>query len=169
MKTITPLIAVIILTAGLLAQTTSYNRKSETAKADDLQETVHKQSATTRFFCGDSLTDTRDGKKYPTVLIDDKCWMAANMNIGIRINAGVNQANNGVYEKYCYNNDEAWCDLYGGLYQLNEAWENNTSGAYALFVSDIDWKEPYVALYNWYATVNENGLCPEGWHVPDHL
>jgi uncharacterized protein (TIGR02145 family) len=25
----------------------------------------------------------------------------------------------------------------------------------------------YGGLYNWYAVNNNNGLCPEGWHVPN--
>ncbi|MEI6456550.1 MAG: hypothetical protein WCO93_09705, partial [bacterium] len=27
------------------------------------------------FTCGDSITDSRDGKKYSTILIDTQCWM----------------------------------------------------------------------------------------------
>ncbi len=31
-----------------------------------------------------------------------------------------NMTNNGIIEKYCYDNNEANCDIYGGLYQWNE-------------------------------------------------
>ena len=41
-----------------------------------------------------------------------------------------------------------------------------TTGAYAWYNNDIGWKVSYGALYNWYATVDANGLCPTGWHVP---
>jgi uncharacterized protein (TIGR02145 family) len=50
----------------------------------------------------------------------------------------------------------------------NNAWLNLTSGAYAWYDNDISWKDKYGALYNWYATVDTNGLCPTGWHVPTY-
>ena len=43
------------------------------------------------------------------------------MNIGIRIDGNVAQSDNELIEKYCYNNAEDSCDVYGGLYQWNEA------------------------------------------------
>jgi len=46
------------------------------------------------------------------------------------------------------------------------AWQNNTTGAYAWYENDIIWKDSYGALYNWHAVNNTNGLCPAGWHVP---
>jgi uncharacterized protein (TIGR02145 family) len=49
--------------------------------------------------------------------------------------------NDGVIERYCYNDDPANCDLFGGLYQWSEAMQYvETSGA--------------------------RGICPEGWHIP---
>lgn len=48
----------------------------------------------------------------------------------------------------------------------NSAWQNNSSGAYAWHGNDINWKDKYGALYNWYATINNNELCPPGWQVP---
>ncbi len=46
------------------------------------------------------------------------------------------------------------------------AWYNLTSGAYVWYDNDISWKDKYGALYNWYATIDSNGLCPSGWRVP---
>jgi uncharacterized protein (TIGR02145 family) len=48
------------------------------------------------------------------------------------------------------------------------AWSSLTSGAYCWYNNDIEWKDSYGALYNWFATVDDNGLCPTGWHVPTH-
>ncbi|HNS18342.1 MAG TPA: FISUMP domain-containing protein [Bacteroidales bacterium] len=96
------------------------------------------------FECGDILFDSRDGKTYATVLIDTQCWMAENLNIGTKINStqsGSQQQDNGTIEKYCYNNDEANCDIYGGLYEWPEAMQ------YAV-------------------TQRSQGICPVGWHVP---
>jgi uncharacterized protein (TIGR02145 family) len=49
----------------------------------------------------------------------------------------------------------------------NEAWASNTNGAYAWYNNNIEWKNIYGGLYNYYAVVNSNGLCPDGWHVPN--
>lgn len=145
MKTILTLIAVLTLTAGLLAQTAANKGKSGTTKAYYMHEAPLKQSATTRFSCGDSITDTQYGNKYPTVLIGNQCWMGSNLK--------TTKYSNGTPIEYPGIN--------------NIEWESNTNGAYAWFVNDIEFKEPYGALYNWYAVVNQNGLCPQGWHVPD--
>jgi uncharacterized protein (TIGR02145 family) len=93
------------------------------------------------FLCGDSFTDLRDGKVYSTVLIGNQCLMAENLNIGEMINGNSNMSNNGVIEKYCYNNDPANCDTYGGLYQWNEMMEYTT-------------------------TQGVRGICPSSWHLP---
>ncbi len=93
------------------------------------------------FNCGDPLIDTRDGQCYATVQIGVQCWMAENLNIGNRIDLGSNQFDNGLIEKYCYNNSETYCNIYGGLYQWNEMM-NYTTGAGA------------------------QGICPEGWYLP---
>jgi len=52
-----------------------------------------------------------------------------------------NQSNNGIIEKYCYNNDSNYCDIYGGLYQWHEAMAYETASS-------------------------TKGICPEGWHIP---
>ncbi len=92
-------------------------------------------------YCGDSITDTRDGKRYATVLIGNQCWMAQDLNIGARIDAPAFQTDNSIVEKYCYDNLESNCDLWGGLYQ---------------------WPE----LMGYTATPGTRGICPAGWHVP---
>lgn len=93
------------------------------------------------FICGELLTDDRDGQTYATVQIGDQCWMAENLNYGTMISSGAYQNNNGVPEKYCYNNSTTYCDNLGGLYQWNE-------------------------MMNYNSTAGGQGLCPDGWHVP---
>lgn len=91
--------------------------------------------------CGDLAIDERDGKLYQTIQIGRQCWMKENLNYGNRINGIEQQINNAVPEKYCYNDDEANCDVYGGLYQWDEMMQySNTPGV--------------------------QGLCPDGWHLP---
>ena len=91
------------------------------------------------FTCGDPFTDPRNEQIYTTVLIGDQCWMAENLNIGTMISG--NMSNNGVIEKYCYENNTANCDEYGGLYQWNEIMQYTT-------------------------TQGAQGICPSGWHLP---
>ena len=65
-----------------------------------------------------------EGQLYNTVQIGSQCWMKENLNVGIMIDLVQQQSNNGIIEKYCYNNDSANCEIYGGMYQLNEALNN---------------------------------------------
>jgi len=91
-----------------------------------------------QFICGDLVT--YEGKTYRTILIDSQCWFQENLNVGTRINGSVNQTDNGLLEKHCYNDEESNCDFYGGLYQWDEMMQ--------------------------YVTTNAQGICPSGWHIP---
>ena len=91
------------------------------------------------FYCGDTLKDLRDGQKYATVLIGRQCWMKQNLNVGSQISSSTYMTNNGILEKYYYNNDSVVNSMYGGLYQLDEAMNYN---------SDV------------------HGICPYMWHLP---
>ncbi len=96
-----------------------------------------------------TLTDKRDGKTYKTVKIGGQWWMAENLNVGKTVKgqqAGLWQTNNGIIEKYVYEDDEKNADIYGGLYNWEEA---------------MDYSEPS-NLSN--KTVQ--GICPCGWHIP---
>ncbi|RLD44810.1 MAG: hypothetical protein DRI89_02670 [Bacteroidetes bacterium] len=92
--------------------------------------------------CGE-LTIDYGGQIYHTVQIGNQCWMKENLNIGIRIDGSEDMLDNQVIEKYCYYNNEANCDVYGGLYQWDEMMQ------YTLMES-------------------AQGICPDGWHVPNH-
>jgi uncharacterized protein (TIGR02145 family) len=89
-----------------------------------------------------TVTDS-EGNVYNTVLIGEQCWMKENLNIGTMIcgGYGIDQLNNGIIEKYCYNNDPNLCDAYGGLYQWREMMDYGD--------------EP-----------GAQGICPNGWHIP---
>jgi uncharacterized protein (TIGR02145 family) len=93
------------------------------------------------FVCGNDFVDPRDEQVYPTKLIDDQCWMAKNLNVGVQIFTGTFPSNNGIIEKFCYNNLPANCETYGGYYQWNEA-------------------------MNYTLTEGSQGICPAGWHIP---
>ncbi len=98
------------------------------------------------WMCGSPMTDNRDGKIYNTILIGTQCWLAQNMNMGIKIDPSQQQQNNSIIEKYCYNDLESNCNIYGGLYQWDE-------------------------MMNYAASSNNipsgvQGVCPTGWHIP---
>jgi uncharacterized protein (TIGR02145 family) len=98
----------------------------------------------TGFGCGTQLSDKRDGKSYSTISIGTQCWMMQNLNLGNRIDGTTPQTNNGIFEKYCYNNLESNCDVYGGLYRWDEMMQYST-------------------------TESNQGVCPDGFHLAsDH-
>ena len=87
---------------------------------------------------GDGITDI-DGNEYYTVIIGDQEWMAENLRV-------TRDADGNDINRYCYDDDEANCELYGGLYTWHTVMNgesssnNNPSGV--------------------------QGICPTGWHVP---
>lgn len=91
------------------------------------------------FQCGTLLSYQEEN--YNTVQIGNQCWMAENLNSGTMINSTVLQLNNDNIEKYCPNNIEDNCDIYGGLYQWNEMMKYSTEEG-------------------------SQGICPTGWHLP---
>jgi PEGA domain./Fibrobacter succinogenes major domain (Fib_succ_major). len=48
----------------------------------------------------------------------------------------------------------------------SETLQKITTGAYTWYQNDTSFKNTYGALYNYYAVVDSNNLCPAGWHVP---
>ena len=91
--------------------------------------------------CG-VMTDD-EGHTYGTVQIGGQCFMAENINIGTMLGAGTTEptTTDNIIQKWCYNNLESNCVLYGGLYNWNEAMRGASfSGA--------------------------RGICPSGWHIP---
>ena len=106
------------------------------------------------FNCGQTLFYS--GEYYPTVLINSKCWLAKNLNVGIMNSAAYDQYDNQVIEKYCYNSDTSNCRTYGGLYQWAEA-VNYLNGA-----SNTSSPNP---PFNG----NIQGICPFSWHLPSDI
>ena len=92
------------------------------------------------FICGISKINY-EFKYYSTVQIGTQCWLKENLDVGGMIPGSEVQTNNSVIEKYCYDDNETNCQLYGGLYRWNEAMQ-------------------YVI------TPGAQGICPPGWHIP---
>lgn len=90
-----------------------------------------------------SVTDI-DGNEYPVATIGNQKWMAANLC--------TTRFQNG--EPLVFPGEDS------------DVWVNNTTGAYLWYDNNPSNKDIYGALYNGYAVLNVNGLCPTGWHVP---
>jgi uncharacterized protein (TIGR02145 family) len=105
--------------------------------------------------CGQDITDSRDGKVYKTKLIGTQCWTTENMNLGTKINSmamGYLMTDNGVVEKYCWNDSIENCDGTGGLMKRGGFYE---------------WKEA-MQYYSGQPTLPVQGVCPAGWHIPSN-
>ncbi len=89
---------------------------------------------------GEGVTDI-DGNFYPSVIIGNQEWMARNLNV-------THDANGNAISRYCYDNNETYCDLYGGLY----TWQSvmNGEGSSNTIPSNVQ------------------GICPTGWHLPSN-
>ena len=46
------------------------------------------------------------------------------------------------------------------------AWSGLTTGAFVHYENDDKYDAAYGKLYNWYAAVDNRGICPTGWHLP---
>jgi uncharacterized protein (TIGR02145 family) len=91
--------------------------------------------------CPGTPTVTYEGQVYNTIQIFSQCWLKENLNVGTMINGSQNQSNNSTIEKYCYDNDPANCNTYGGQYQWDEMMQYQT-------------------------TQGVQGICPPDWHLP---
>ena len=91
--------------------------------------------------CPGIPTVTYAEQVYNTVFIGSQCWLKENLNVGTMINGSEDMSDDGVIEKYCYDNNPVNCDEYGGLYQWNEMMQYTT-------------------------TQGVQGICPSGWHLP---
>ena len=95
----------------------------------------------TNISCPGTPTVEYEGQVYNTIQIFSQCWLKENLNVGIMIDGTVEQSDNGIIEKYCYENNPDNCDQYGGLYQWEEVMQyTNLQGV--------------------------QGICPPGWHLP---
>jgi len=92
--------------------------------------------------CPGTPTVTYGGQIYNTTQIFSQCWMKENLNIGTMINGDIFMSDNGIVEKYCYNNELDSCDKYGGLYLWDE-------------------------MMQYSIIAGSQGICPLGWHIPD--
>lgn len=92
---------------------------------------------------GGGVTDI-DGNFYQSVIIGKQEWMTENLK--------TSQYRDGTIIPNVTSNTQ---------------WTNLSSGAWAYYYNDESNHNSYGKLYNWFAVINNNGLCPDGWKVPD--
>lgn len=91
---------------------------------------------------GSGVTDMQ-GRTYPTVIINQKEWMAANLRTEL------------------FANGDALEEI-----QNNTAWNTATIPAWSSYLNSAELAGTYGYLYNFAAVSDPRGLCPAGWHVP---
>lgn len=91
--------------------------------------------------CPGTPTVEYEGQVYNTVQIMSQCWLKENLNVGTMIDSNDEMKDNGILEKYCYNNEPDSCLKYGGMYQWDEMMQYTTMEGV-------------------------QGICPPGWHIP---
>ncbi|NOQ75821.1 MAG: hypothetical protein GQ574_27700 [Crocinitomix sp.] len=106
-------------------------------------EVTHRMSVQNFEPCPNQPFVMYKGQKYNTVLIGNQCWIQENLNVGELADGATKMSNNGIVEKYSYENNPENNERYGGLYQWNE-------------------------LMNYSTDDSACGICPEGagWRIP---
>jgi uncharacterized protein (TIGR02145 family) len=95
----------------------------------------------TNLSCVGMPTVEYEGQLYNTIQVFSQCWLKENLNVGEMIPGSQDMSDNGLLEKYCYNNNQVNCDIYGGLYQWDEM----------MLYTNLE---------------GSQGICPNGWHIP---
>jgi uncharacterized protein (TIGR02145 family) len=129
---------------GLIPNTPYYVRAyayNEAGIAYGNQQSFTTTGTLTGVPCPGIPTVSYGGQTYNTVVIGTQCWFRENLNIGTLINGATASSNNGIIEKYCLDNAEANCTIYGAFYEWDELMQYDT-------------------------IAGVQGICPSGWHVP---
>ncbi|MBP6871293.1 MAG: hypothetical protein KBC43_04745 [Bacteroidales bacterium] len=106
-----------------------------------VESTTYNFQFATNIPCPETPTVEYKGQVYNTIQVFSQCWLKENLNVGTMILGSEWMDDNGILEKYCYNNEPDSCAKYGGLYYWSEMMQYTTQqGA--------------------------QGICPPGWHLP---
>ena len=150
MRVLLPLFIVVTISNFLFSQSLIIYKSGGLQDSVDIGQTD--SILVTPFQCGIN-TIRYSGIIYHTVQIGSQCWLKENLNVGTRINGSSEQTDNGIIDKYCYNDDPANCTTYGGLYEWAEIVQYQNGATNSTY--------PNPAYSG-----NVKGICPTGWHIP---
>ena len=149
----------ISLNKGCVSYTTrSEIRKHLSATQDSLYLCNNSLWKTKIEFVGEygSMIDERDRKTYKIVTIGTQTWMAENLNYSDSTTYPSMRKGN-----WCYNNDWNNCTKYGRLYSWAAAIDS------VKLATDADNPLNCGNGKNCGLTGPVQGICPEGWHLPN--
>jgi uncharacterized protein (TIGR02145 family) len=108
----------------------------------------------TAFNCGTTTITDINNNSYNTVAIGTQCWTKENLRV----------------TKYRDGTDIP-LDGSGGVNggESGSTWYPITTGARTVYAHSAANLATYGYLYNWFAAIDSNGLCPSGWHVPSDI
>ena len=114
----------------------------------------------------ETLTDTRDGKKYKTVKIGKLTWMAENLNYSDSVATPSLKG-----KSWCYDNVAAHCDVSGRLYTWAAAIDsvklaNDKDNPQTCGFGHICFSGICGNANSCSRPLMVQGVCPEGWHLP---
>lgn len=102
------------------------------------------------------MVDARDGQPYRTVKIGDQIWMAENLNYaGAQEIVDSNNVSGNDRRSTCYNNNIMNCHKYGRYYRWSAIMDSAKTNCGNGRLCGTD------------TITHVQGICPEGWHVPD--
>ena len=107
--------------------------------------------------CGDPLE--YQGYDYATVQIGEQCWFAENLRAENYRNGDEISTNL---------SDDDWASANYGASSIYGSADSNCDSEVPEFdaCNEEDSFSEFGRLYNWYAVIDERGLCPDGWLVP---
>ena len=104
----------------------------------------------------DSIVDKRDGQVYKTIKIGTQVWMAQNLNYADSVNTPSLLKRN-----WCYGDKSENCEFGGRLYTWAAAVDS------IKLANDAENPQFCGYLTNCSFPAKYQGICPEGWHLPD--
>ena len=99
------------------------------------------------------MTDERDDQVYKTVKVNNREWMAENLNLRY-----LQPTDSLDSSSFCYDNSAENCEKYGRLYLWSAAMDS--AGVYSTGSIGNGIGTLCSAVYP------IRGICPEGWHLP---
>ena len=104
----------------------------------------------------DSIVDKRDGQVYKTIKIGTQVWLAQNLNYADSVNTPSLLKRN-----WCYGDKPENCEFGGRLYTWAAAVDS------IKLANDAEDPQFCGYLTNCSFPAKYQGICPEGWHLPD--